>query len=130
MADGTAVVVALVDAINRGDWDAAFADTAPEFEYDLTRTDSPLAGVYGREEMRGLIADFLGSWESARYEPSEFIEAGDRIVVPFKTHFRGRQGIEITLEAVWLWTFRDERLVRLTLFQERAEALEAAGISE
>lgn len=118
-----------IDALNRRDWDAVLGYVAPEFQYDLTRTDSPLRGVYGRDELRGVIEDFLGSWESARYEPHELIGAGEHVVVPFASHFRGRQGIEMTMEAVWVFTFRDGALVRLMLFQDRAEALEAAGVA-
>jgi ketosteroid isomerase-like protein len=129
VTDPHAIVRATLDALNRGDWDAALERAAPEFEYDLTRTDSPLRGVYGLGEMHGVIEDFLGSWESARYEPHELIDAGDHVVVPFSSHFRGRQGIEMTMEAVWVFTIRDGALLRLALFQDRAEALEAAGVS-
>ena len=38
-----------VEAINAGDWDRALAHLSADFEYDLTRTISPLRGVYSRE---------------------------------------------------------------------------------
>jgi ketosteroid isomerase-like protein len=126
-SERVAKVRAAVDAINRGDWETALAETAPDFQYDLSRTDSPLRGVYGRDDMPRVIEEFLGVWESARYEPREFVEAGDFLVVPFSTHFRGREGIEMTMEAVWVWTFRDEAAVRLALFQDAGEALAYAG---
>jgi ketosteroid isomerase-like protein len=56
------LVRAAVDALNRGDWDAALNDAAPEFEYDLSRTDSPLRGVYGLDDMRRVVEEFLGPW--------------------------------------------------------------------
>lgn len=122
------LVRAVVEALNRRHWDAALAHLAPEFEYDLTRTESPLRGVYARHEMRAVAEEFLGTWESARYEPKELIEGREGIVVPFTTHFRGRDGIEMRNDAVWVWTIRDGAVLRLALFQDRAEALEAAGV--
>jgi ketosteroid isomerase-like protein len=122
------VVRAAVDALNRGDWDAVLEHAPAEFEYDLSRTISPLRGIYTLEQMPGLIQDFLGLWESVRYEPEEMIEAGDHIVMPFKSFFRGREGIEVEGEATWVWTVRDGALVRLSLYPERDEALAAAGL--
>ena len=122
-----ALARAAVDALNRRDLDGLFALVAPEFEYDLTRTDSPLRGVYGRDEMPGVIEDFLGAWETARYEPHGAVEAGDTVVMPFSTHFAGREGIELEMRATWVWTIRGGAVVRLALFQDHDEALRAAG---
>ena len=122
-----ALVTRVVDALNERDWDGVLADLPPDFEYDLTRTASPLRGVYRRDQIRRVMDEFIGSWETVRYEPREFIAAGDSLVVPFTTYFRGRDGIEVQSEATWLWSFRGEALTRLVLFQERDEALAAAG---
>jgi ketosteroid isomerase-like protein len=43
-------------------------------------------------------------------------------------YFRGRDGLEVTARFTYLWTFRDGACVRVTIFQERNEALEAAGL--
>lgn len=132
MADSPniALVRAAVDALNRGEWGASIVKAAPEFEYDLSRTDSPLRGVHGLAQMPRVLDEFLGSWESVRYEPEELIEAGDNVVMPFTTHFRGRDGIEMHTRATWVWTIRDGALVRLTLYQDRQEALAAAGLGD
>jgi ketosteroid isomerase-like protein len=127
MSGRTAIVQEVVAAINRGDWDAALERTSQEFEYDITRTPSPLAGVYPRERMREIADEFLGSWRSARYEAHELVEHGDDVVMPFTTHFEGRDGINVEVTAVWLWSFRGDEVERLTLFQERADALAATG---
>jgi ketosteroid isomerase-like protein len=121
--DEVALVRALVDAVNRGDWESAVGHIAPDFEYDLTRTDSPMRGIYEARQMRRVFEEFIGSWESVRYEPREFIAGEGCVIVPFTTHFRGRDGIEIQTEAVWVWRYSDGEIVRLTLFQDRDEAL-------
>ena len=122
-------VRAVVDALNRGDWEAALADAAPTFEYDLSRTDSPLRGIHPLVRMPRVLDEFLGSWESVTYEPEELIESGEHVVMPFTTHFRGRDGIEMQTRATWVWTLRDGTMQRLTLYQERDEALAAAGVA-
>jgi ketosteroid isomerase-like protein len=116
------VIRSLVDSINTGDWDSWLAGASSDFEYDLTRTISPLRGVHRREEIPKVIREFLGPWESVRYEPGDFSFRGDDLVVPFTTHFRGRDGIELDTDATWVWTFRDLEISRLTLYQDRAEA--------
>ena len=50
--------------------------------------------------------------------------------MPFTNVARGRDGIEVQARGVWVWTIRDGACARVTLYQEREEALEAAGLSE
>jgi hypothetical protein len=59
-----------------------------------------------------------------------FIEVGDQVVTPMVGHFRGRDAIEVTARFTFLWSIRDDAVARVTLYQERGDALEAAGLSE
>ena len=118
-----AIIRETVDALNDGAWERALAHLADDFEYDLTRTISPLRGVHSRAEMRGVVEEFLGPWESARYETGKLVHAGERVVVPYTTHFRGRDGIELSADAAWVWTFRGEEVARLALYQDAGEAI-------
>ena len=45
-------------------------------------------------------------------------------------HGKGREGIEITASTTWVWTIRDGAIGRVSMYQERQEALEAAELSE
>ena len=66
-----------------------------------------------------------------RWETEEFIEAaGDRLITVQTAQMRGRDDIVVQTRGAWLWLFRDGRIARVTFFQERREALEAAGLSE
>jgi hypothetical protein len=49
---------------------------------------------------------------------------------PWTYHAVGRDGIEVQARTTWLFTLRDSRVERVCLFQEKEEALEAAGPSE
>jgi hypothetical protein len=61
---------------------------------------------------------------------AEYIDAGEHVVITFTNRFRGRDGIEVQAHGTWLCTIRDGLVVRICLYQERKEALEAAGLTE
>jgi len=122
---------AALDALNRGDGGAAFKDMAPDFEYDFSRSIGFQRGVYKVDEARRIWEEFASTWESSRWEADEFIEADEHVVTPLTMSVRGRDGIEVqALRTAWVWTFRDRRVARITFYQERQEALEAAGLEE
>jgi hypothetical protein len=59
------------------------------------------------EGLEGLVrwqADWQSGWESWRWDPEEYIEAGERVVAVLRVHARGRQsGAHLErLEAVGL----------------------------
>jgi ketosteroid isomerase-like protein len=124
------VVRTAVDAYNRGDIESLLSLAAPAFELDLSRAAGPMHGVYARAEVLGFWAEVRDSWESVRVEPHEFIEAGPHVVVPWTMHFSGRDGIEVQARVTWVWTFGQQAIERLTMYQERRDALEAVGLSE
>ena len=73
-----------------------------------------------------------GAWVDLTTEPLEFIEApGDRVVTLIRQSGRGREsGVPIEVHAFQVFTIQDGKVRRAELFLERAEALEAAGLSE
>ena len=124
------IVKANIDAYNREDWDAFFKDLAPGFEMDLSRALGTWRGVYGLDQIRRVVGEFREIWESARVEPHEFIEAGDLVVVPVTQHLKGRGGIEVVSRAAWVLTIRNGAIERVSMYQEKEDALEAVGLSE
>ena len=85
----------------------------------------------GWDGWREFMADAIGSWEAVDIEPSERLEATEnRILAIDSWLFRGRDGIEIERELPTLFTFRDGLIVRVDGFTDKAEALDAAGLSE
>ena len=125
------IVKAAYDAYNREDWDAFFfKDAAPGFELDFSRAVGPWRGVFGLDQVRRVVEEIRETWESARLEPHEFIEAGDLVVVPSTQHLKGRGGIEVVARGALVWTIRDGAIERVTMYQERQDALEALGLSE
>ena len=124
------IVKAVIEAVNRGDLDAAFQDAAPGFELDFSRAVGPWRGVFGFDQARRVTEEIREIWESARLEPQEFIEAGDLVVVPGTQHVKGRGGIEVVARATFVWTIRNGAIERMVMYQEKEDALEAVGLSE
>jgi ketosteroid isomerase-like protein len=124
------IVRAVFEAANRSDVPAMLKDAAPDFVYDHSRSLGPFVGVYGLSETRQFLDEFFAAWGSLRWEVSEFVDAGEQVVAPFTTYAQGRDGIEVQARAAFVWTLRDGAIARLCLYQERDEALEAAGLSE
>jgi|SRR5215204_7630163 len=125
------IVKAAIDAANREDWDAFLQVAAPGFELDMSRSRSFRgAAVYGLDQAQRFLVEFAEDWESVRIDAHEFIEAGDLVVVPYTVHARGRDGIEVVSRPTYVWTIRDGAIERVSMYQERQDALEAVGLAE
>ena len=126
------VVRRWIEALNRRDVATMSALWRSDGEVDWSRARGPLKGVYrGRSEYESLWNEFFSTFEKSEVETHGFTEAGSEVVVmPHTTHFRGREGIELTASATWVYTVEYGQITRLRLFQEEAEALEALGLSE
>jgi ketosteroid isomerase-like protein len=117
------------EAYLRGDLEAALAAFDPEVEtYDH---DIPDATVYrGFEGLLRWQADWERSWESWRWDPEEFIDAGERVVAVLRVHARGRHsGVDLERLDAAVWRLRDRKCVRLDYYGSRKQALEAVGLS-
>ena len=124
------IVRSAIERFNRtGNWD--LNDVAADYELDLSRSLGPQRGVFfGRDQADRSLRSFTSDWESMRIEPHEFIEAGDDVVVPWTAHMLGRDGIEVQARTTWTWTLRGGKIVRVCMYQDKQEALEAAGLEE
>jgi ketosteroid isomerase-like protein len=124
------IVCAAIDALNAGDWESVLSYAGANFEFDLTRAVGPQRGVYGFEQTPQVLSELREGFESLHTEPHEFIEVREHVVVPLTAHMVGRDGIEVQARTTWTWTFRDGAVERVCLYQERDEALKAAGLEE
>jgi ketosteroid isomerase-like protein len=91
----------------------------------------PDKAVYrGPEQIIRFWEEFADGFEEIHMEVEDVVEEADRVVATMLSVMRGRDGIEVKARNAWLLTIRDEKLLRLEMFQTRADALEAAGLSE
>jgi ketosteroid isomerase-like protein len=115
---------------NRGDYAAALTGFAADVEW--VHALDPLSGPQtyrGHAELLGFWQKVAALWEGFRSEAQEYIDAGDRVVVPTRVCGRGRtSGAEVTTSEVELLTIRDGLIARRESFAELGDALAAAGL--
>jgi ketosteroid isomerase-like protein len=90
-------------------------------------------GIFrGRNAFRDVVRELDESFEEMRWEPEQFIEApGGEVVVLVRALGRGRgSGIEIDNQIAHVWSFRGNTSVRMVIYEEQAEALEAVGLDQ
>lgn len=120
-----------LDAYERRDVEALRALNDPEMVLDWSRSKGWLADVYrGFDEALRFYAGYFEAFQAITIEPERFIEVGEQVVVPNVAHQRGRDGIEVSARATFVFTIRNGRIIRLCLYQGTAEALKAVGLEE
>jgi ketosteroid isomerase-like protein len=125
------IVRAAIDAWNRGEWDAAFKDVAPDIEFDNTRDLGEWRGVHTTPgEVKRTWEGFTELWESVSFEVEQVIDAGDQVVSRQSVTLTGRDGIEVMVHGTLLWRLRDGAITHVVSYRELEDALEAAGLSE
>jgi uncharacterized protein len=85
---------------------------------------------HGKDGWITAIRNLSDSFESWRHVPGEMIDAGERVVVMTTFQACGR-GSSVDLEKFepHIWTLREGKVIRFQWFNDRDEALEAAGIA-
>jgi ketosteroid isomerase-like protein len=79
------------------------------------------------------FARWLENWDVAWAEysmvPEEFLAAGERVVSIFRMNATGRgSGVQVARQDAMVWEIRDGKVVRLDYYNNRDEALKAAGL--
>jgi ketosteroid isomerase-like protein len=122
------IVRAAYDAFNRGDWDAAFRDMHPDFEFAMQHAPNP--GPHrGRNDARARMEDGLAAYEAFSYELDDLRESGEQVVALIRVRVRPKgTTAEIENRVGHVWALRDGKVVSLHLFPKRDEALESAGL--
>jgi ketosteroid isomerase-like protein len=97
----------------------------------LAIPDAP-ATSRGPDGVRKFFRRWVGTFEGWAYEVEEVIDAGDAAVaVHIHQWGRGKgSGAPVDLRFWEVWIMRDGKAVRVTHRLEKADALEAAGLSE
>src|SRR4051812_24608239 len=125
------IVRRMHDAYARGDLQMALSFFDPEVKLS-TPARQPGAGTYhGHEGVRRATAVWVGAWEDFRINVEELTELGEHVLARLHEHGRGKgSGVEVDRHLFQLFTLRGDKIVRLRMYEDQAEALEAAGLSE
>jgi ketosteroid isomerase-like protein len=111
-------------------WLERFFDPEIEWELDPLAVAGP--GIYhGIDGVMEFFELILDAFEQVRQVPERFIDCEDQLLVFLRSEARGRTaGLDINEEWAHLVTVRDGKTVRLQMFRDREEALQAAGLRE
>ena len=135
MQENVEIVCAQIDAYNRGDYDAALAALDEDVEWHVpgvAALDAPASGIVrGRARVAEQFARWLEAWEIHAFQVTDALSQGDDVFIAGLQVGRGRHsGLDIRVPTFHVFTLRDQKIVAMRAFTERAEALEAAGLSE
>jgi ketosteroid isomerase-like protein len=116
------------EAFNRDGVEGILPFIHPEFEATTPPELASEPDTYrGHEGVRRYFDSFYEVMEDIRWEAHGFQEVGDRVVVEFTLHARGKStGLDFGQNAVQVWDLRDGKGIGLQLFPTLDEALAAA----
>ncbi len=119
-------------AFGRRDIETITKELGEEAQIDFTKSLGPESGVYpGVEGMQRLLELYWEAFEEISIEAERFFDGADAIVALVVARGRGRgSGVRVEARGPHLWSFRDGKPVRFTLYQDEREAIEAAGRRE
>jgi ketosteroid isomerase-like protein len=117
-------------ALNAGDEETLLSVVDPEIVIDASRAVFNPNTYVGLDGLREISAGMNEVWETIRFEPLEFVDAGERVVVVERLVGKGKgSGVEVAQTWGAVWTVRGGRVVRMELsYPDREAALAAAGL--
>ena len=109
----------------------AAAALHPDVEWEST-FQLPAQTFRGRQGVEEHARQWLGAWEEVEVEPEEFIETDeDRVLLLAVFRGRGREsGVPVEQPFAHLYEVHEGMVRSMREFLDRADALEAAGLSE
>ena len=131
--DPVEVIESLYAATGRGDAAAALALIDPEVEINYRGVVPDLYGrdLHGHRGGGAVMAPITREFSEVDAGLEEIFDADHKVVVVVFQRGVGRaSGVPVERRVGQVWTVRDGMAVRWQIFKDRAEALEAAGISE
>jgi ketosteroid isomerase-like protein len=125
-----AVVRELLDTYNSGDYQTATAMLHEDSEFHQAPEIPDTRSYYGREDFARGVARWVSGFEPGfQYEPVEFVDAGDRVLVRVLLRGRGRgSGIEIEQVIFQVYEVRDGQTYRCWVYWNEDDARRKARL--
>jgi ketosteroid isomerase-like protein len=82
----------------------------------------------GREGVIQAFREWVEPFSEYYTEPLDYIDVGDRVVIPQRQ--RRTSGIPVEIEVTHVYEFRNGHIARVDEYDTLEEALDAAGLSE
>jgi ketosteroid isomerase-like protein len=121
------IVRRAMEAYVRGDTAGALADVDP----DIVWNPNEEPAGRGHNAVLSSLQGWEETWEDYSMRAEEYLDAGNKVVAAL--HFTGRgkaSGVEVDARSYQVHTIREGKIVQMIEFTDRADALEAAGLSE
>jgi ketosteroid isomerase-like protein len=104
---------------------------SPEVELRWSRSGPETRVYQGRDGVIQAFREWVEPFSEYYSEPLDFIEVGDRVVIPRRQWGNGStSGIRVEIEVTHVYEVRDNRIARVDEYDTLEEALEAAGLTE
>ena len=119
-------------AFNRGDLDGWLEYLTDDIDYRAAEGALDDRGpIHGKDALRAHVQDWLDTFDDFRQEPIEVIDAEDKVILVIRITGRAKlSGVDTELTYAAVYTIRDGRVAVGREYFTRAEALQAAGLSE
>ena len=125
------IVRRALEAYEREGLDGLMCYLDPQIEWTTTGAFLEAATYHGHEGVRRYLGAMIDEFDDLRNTPEEFIDAGEQVVLTTRASGRGKlSGAPVELMMAWVSLVKDGRIIRIRNYREKAEALEAAGLSE
>ena len=106
------------------------SEVLASFDLNVVMKPVETGATYGVNAIRDNFDRWQSTFDELSVTVEEMIDAGDRVV--HSAHWRGRgrgSGIKVDARYHEVYTLRDGKIIRVDEYTERAEAVEAAGLS-
>jgi ketosteroid isomerase-like protein len=113
-----------------GDFQPEIMD--PAFTWDMSTFPWPGTQLYpGIEGARTFIAEWLEAWDDWELEVERFVDAGEDVVAIVRQRGRSKaSGVLVDMHFAQVWTLREGKQLRMRMYADPDDALEAAGLRE
>ena len=127
--ENVAIVRRMYEAFYGGDAAGAWACFDPEVVIDLSRRLE--GGIrHGRDDLNKMINQWVGTFDDWREEIEEIRARGTQVYVLAVQHGRVKgSGIEVEERYALIYEVKGDKIARMTMYGEPAEALEDVGLS-
>ena len=118
------------ETFNAGDIEASLALFDPDIEWRTYIVPGPGGGVYhGHDGVRELWTEAKRVFGGFKNIPERMFDAGDRVVAFVRIEGVGaKSGVAVEARIAHVHTIRDGKVIRVESFEDRDEALRAAGL--
>jgi len=129
-ADNVEIVRRGYRAFEEGGVEGILEFLDPDIEWHMSAVFTHTPRVFrGHDGVREVFRFFGELIDDLGADPHEFIDAGDRVIVPVRMHGRLREnGEPVAYELVQVWLGREGKAIRLVTYPDREAAIAEASV--